>query len=202
MRDTIRLSVILGIICVISALVLSGMYSLTRDRIEQANARKLEEALAQVLPGQNSFKAFEDLGNALNGSVGSVTEVYLASGDDSGGIAAKAAPAGYGGPIEMVVGIARDGAVRGVRIISQSETPGLGTEVTRDAFTGQFEGRSTPESLKVKQDGGSIDAVTGATISSRAVTRGVSDVLDVFHRLSALGVLAGGSSSAGEEEQN
>jgi len=67
LRDTIRLSVILGIICVISALVLSGMYSLTRDRIEQANARKLEEALAQVLPGQNSFKAFEDRRNRGEG---------------------------------------------------------------------------------------------------------------------------------------
>ena len=117
-------------------------------------------------------------------------------------MAAKAAPAGYGGPVEIVVGITPDGTVGGVRIVSQSETPGLGTEVTREAFTGQFEGRSDLESLKVKQDGGSIDAVTGATISSRAVTRGVSDVLDVFHRLSALGVLAGGSSSAGEEEQN
>lgn len=202
MRDTIRLSLVLGIICIISALVLSGMYSLTRDRIDEANARKLDEALAQVLPGQNSFEALEALDSALSGGLGSVTEVYLASGEDSGGIAAKAAPAGYGGPIEMVVGITPDGAVGGVRIISQSETPGLGTEVTREAFAGQFEGRSTPESLRVKQDGGSIDAVTGATISSRAVSRGVGDVLDVFHRLSALGVLSGGSSSAGEEEQN
>jgi electron transport complex protein RnfG len=202
MRDTIRLSFVLGIICIISALVLSGMYSLTRDRIEEANARKIEEALAQVLPGQNSFKVFEALGSALDGGLGSVTEVYLASGEDSGSIAAKAAPAGYGGPIEMVVGITPDGAVGGVRIISQSETPGLGAEVTRVAFTGQFEGRSAPESIKVKQDGGSIDAVTGATISSRAVTRGVSDVLDVFRRLGALGVLTGGSSTAGEEGQN
>lgn len=202
MRDTVRLSLVLGIICVISALVLSGMYNLTRDRIEQADARKLEEALGQVLPGENSFEAFDDLSSALHGRLGSVTEVYLVSGEDSGGIAAKVAPAGYGGPIDIVVGITPDGTVGGVRVVGQSETPGLGSEVTREAFTDQFVGQSSLESLRVRPDGGSIDAITGATVSSRAVAKGVRDALEVFHSLTALGLLADGLSGAVEEERN
>lgn len=202
MRDTIRLSLILGLICVVSALVLSGVDSLTRRRVEQADESKLVEALALVLPGDHTFEALEGLDDALEGHLGSVTEVFAASGEDSPGIAAKARPQGYGGQIDVVVGVTSDGLISGVQIVSQSETPGLGSEVTREAFTDQFRGSSSPESVMVRQDGGSVDAITGATISSRAVASGVRDVLEVFARLSDLDMLSGVAPDAGEEGPN
>ncbi len=75
----------------------------------------------------------------------------------------------------MVVGIAADGAVSGVSIISMSETSGLGANAAKEGFRSQFAGKSG--TLAVNKDGGEIDAITGATITSRAVTRGVNAAL-------------------------
>jgi electron transport complex protein RnfG len=69
----------------------------------------------------------------------------------------------------MLVGINSDYTIKDVAILSQTETPGLGSKITEKEFTGQFIGLSSAD-LALSRDGGSIDAITGATISSRAVT--------------------------------
>lgn len=92
-----------------------------------------------------------------------------------GGTAVAVAPRGYGGPIEMLVGIDKAGKVSGVKVINQRETPGLGTNVAGTKFLTQFLGKTKRDQLEPKKD---IDAITGATISSRAACLGVKEALE------------------------
>ena len=91
------------------------------------------------------------------------------------GYVVRVSPNGFGGAIDMMVGISADGTVTGVAIVSQSETASLGANCTREDFRAQFTGRSG--TLAVSKDGGEIDALTGATVTSRAVTQGVNTAL-------------------------
>jgi Na+-translocating ferredoxin:NAD+ oxidoreductase subunit G len=84
---------------------------------------------------------------------------------------------GYHGQISMMVGIDDRGKVRGVKILSQQETAGLGAGIVKPDFLRQFNGKSAADPLEAKKD---IDALTGATISSRAVCHGVKDALEKF----------------------
>ena len=85
------------------------------------------------------------------------------------------APAGFGGAIDMVVGIDAEGRVTGVAIVSMTETSGLGDNARKESFRSQFVGLSGSAALT--KDGGSVDALTGATITSRAVADGVTQAL-------------------------
>ena len=122
-----------------------------------------------MLPGGGQEVSFTD-------STGLVSTVY--KGD--AGYAVQVAPAGFGGDISMMVGVGNDGKVLAISIISQSETAGLGavsaaTTSAGEAFRGQFAGMSG--SVSVTKDGGAVDAITGATITSRAVCTGVNAAL-------------------------
>ena len=84
---------------------------------------------------------------------------------------------GYSGSINMMVGVDKAGKVIGVKILKQTETPGLGANVVKPEFLNQFIGKSINDPIEPKKD---IDAITGATISSRAVSKGVKDALEKF----------------------
>lgn len=90
----------------------------------------------------------------------------------------EVAPKGYGGEISMVVGISSTGEVTGVAIIRMSETPGLGTKTNDPNFLNQFIGKRA--GVSIGKGSNNIDAITGATVSSRAVTSGVSEALDMY----------------------
>jgi len=83
-------------------------------------------------------------------------------------------PRGYGGPIEMLVGIDTQGRVTGVKILNHRETVGLGAKIVDPKFLNQFKGKTNADALEPKKD---IEAITGATISSRAVCAGVKEAL-------------------------
>ena len=91
---------------------------------------------------------------------------------------------GFGGKLEILVGITIDGYILGYEVLKSQETPGLGSKVSEEKFKSQFVGLRPKEELKVKQDGGEIDAVTAATISSRAVTEAVQKAYDGYKKLS------------------
>jgi len=200
-REIVRYGTVLGLICAISALVLSATYNLTRARVEEAQAQAFQEALAQVLLGEHEFIPVENLADKLGGRFNSVKEAYIAAGPQFNGLAVRVSQRGYAGQIEAVVGILPSGEISGVRIMQQSETPGLGGEIVRERFLGQFVGASDIDSLQVKQDGGSIDAVTGATISSRVVVAEVRDALQVFRLLRDQGLFDELSASPGGSER-
>jgi electron transport complex protein RnfG len=90
-------------------------------------------------------------------------------GGEEIGYAFIATGTGYGGTIKTMVGMYKNSTISGVNIISQSETPGLGTQIAEPDFTNQFSGKRVEE-VRLRRDGGVIDAITGATISSRAIT--------------------------------
>lgn len=91
-----------------------------------------------------------------------------------GGKAIKVAPRGYSGPIEILVGIDGKGKIVGIKVLSQRETPGLGANVSSPKFLKQFIGKNAQDPIEPKKD---IDAITGATITSRAACQGVKEAL-------------------------
>ena len=164
-----RLAITLLLITAVVAVILAGVNSATAPRIADLNARKTQEAVEAVLPGGGVEVAFTD-------STGLVATVY--QGD--AGYAVKVNPSGFNGTVSMMVGVDNSGSVLGISIISQTETAGLGAVSAADtsageAFRGQFAGMSG--SVSVSKDGGQVDAITGATITSRAVCTGVNAAL-------------------------
>lgn len=168
-KYVLRLTVTLLLITAVVAVILAGVNSVTAPRIADLNARKTQEAVEAVLPGGGVEVAFTD-------STGLVATVY--QGD--AGYAVKVNPSGFNGTVSMMVGVDNSGSVLGISIISQTETAGLGAVSAADtsageAFRGQFAGMSG--SVSVSKDGGQVDAITGATITSRAVCTGVNAAL-------------------------
>ena len=152
--------------------VVSGLLGLTNmnteGRIAAINAEKTAKAMQEVLPADD-YTEVEYTGDEAN-----VATVYQA-GDQ--GYVIEVTPSGFGGTIDMVVGVGLDGAVTGVSIINMSETSGLGANASKDSFRNQYVGKTGE--LAVSKDGGEIDALTGATITSRAVTTGVNTAIRV-----------------------
>ncbi len=166
----LRLSVTLVLICAVVAVALAGVNSITAPKIAQLNAEKIQTAIETVLPGGGNEVDFSD-------ATGLVNTVY----EGANGYAVEVAPAGFGGTITMMVGVDTSGNVLGISVVSQSETAGLGaiiaaTTSAGEAFRGQFEG--VGGTIAVTKDGGQIDSITGATITSRAVCVGVQAALD------------------------
>ena len=152
--------------------VVSGLLGLTNfitvDRIAEINAQKTASSMQEVLPA-DTYTPVEYTGSEAN-----VAAVYRA-GDQ--GYVVEVTPSGFGGSIDMVVGVDNEGLVTGVSIINMSETSGLGANAAKEAFRSQYIGKNGE--LAVSKDGGEIDALTGATITSRAVTGGVNTALRV-----------------------
>ena len=168
----LRLSLTLLAITAFVALALAGVNGITADRIAAINEQKIQQAIAEVLPGAEVYGEMKDFEDA--------TGLVMAVHESDKGYAVEVAPAGFGGAITMMVGITNEGTVAGISIVSHTETAGLGSVAAADtsageAFRSQFVG--TSGMLAVDKDGGIIDSITSATITSRAVTTGVNAAL-------------------------
>ena len=169
-KYVLRLSLTLFLITAVVAMCLAAVNTVTQPRIAKTKEMKAQAAIEAVLPGGGSpIEAFTD-------ETGTVSKVY----GSPKGYAIEVNPSGFNGPITMMVGVSKDGSVLGISIVTQTETAGLGAVSAAktgagETFRGQYAGKSG--SLAVKKDGGSIDAITGATITSRAVTAGVNAAL-------------------------
>ena len=162
----LRLTLTLFLITTIVAGLLGLVNYVTADTIAEQIAQKAENAMRQVLEADS----YEPLDVPEESAV---TAAYRA-GDR--GYVVRVAPNGFGGAIDMMVGVDVSGAVTGVAIVSQSETASLGANCTREDFRAQFTGKTG--TLAVSKDGGEIEALTGATVTSRAVTEGVNTALE------------------------
>lgn len=161
--------------CIVAATSLALTYEVTRDRIAAQERAAEERALRAVLPDAQAFEVADDvLEQSVDAAQESpVTAVYRALGPDGTVVAwgVRVAPRGYAGPIQLVVGLDRDGEVLGVSIISMTETPGLGTKIaTVDGWLDQFIGWSGAD---INASAREFDAIAGATKSSVAVREGV-----------------------------
>lgn len=166
MKYILRLTLTLLLITAVVAGLLAFVNELTAGRIDGLTRQKAEQAMREVLPAQD----YTPLDAALPQGV---TEAYRA-GD--AGYVVRVAPNGFGGAIDLMVGVNADGTVNGVAVIAHSETASLGANCTREEFRAQYAGGAGP--FAVGQDGGTIEALTGATVTSRAVTDGVNAALD------------------------
>ena len=167
----LRLALTLFIIAAVVAAALAGVNSITKPVIDQLNAEKTQKAIEAVLPG--GFD--EELANFDNQG-GLVSKVYKGAN----GYALEVLPSGFDNTITMMVGVDTEGKVLGISIVSHTETAGLGAVAAAqtsagEAFRGQFVGQSG--SVGVTKDGGTLDAITGATITSRAICVGVNAAL-------------------------
>ena len=168
-----RLAITLLLITAVVAAALAGVNSLTAPVIAQLKADKVQQAIEQVLPG-----GYETEVSGYADATGLVSKVY----QGANGYAFEVTPGGFDNTITMMVGVDNDGKVLGISIISHTETAGLGAVAAAgtpagEAFRGQFVGASG--AVSVTKDGGTMDAITGATITSRAICVGVNAALDV-----------------------
>ena len=162
-KEFIKLSAILCIITLVAALLLAGVNKITAPRIVQAEKAAAEQAMKKILPDADSFEQLNE-------------NVYLAlQGDKQVGFCVKVLTNGYGGNISMMVGIDSNAAVQGIEILSHGETAGLGAKITEEKFKSQFRDKKPVlEVVKNETDNpNQITAITGATISSRAIAAGI-----------------------------
>lgn len=185
----VKLTVTLFVTCVIVAGLLGFVNKLTLPNITAANERKTAKAIQEVLPEMEGsptvMELTDEMTAAAAGAGATVTEAYEAqAGGSVIGHALKIVASGSQGNIVMMVGLDAEGAVTGVSIVSNSETSGIGSKVMNNeplaSGTGvldQFIGRSAADGeLTV---GKNVDAISGATVSSKGVTTGVSAALAV-----------------------
>ena len=170
-------TIILLIICVVSAALLGGTNMLTKDKIASIEAEVKAAAMQTVMPDAVSFSEAVIADETLEYS-----EAFDADGKISG-YAFTVTENGYGGKIKMMVGINPDGTVSKVAVLSaDNETPGLGQNIKKDSFLDQFLNKTG--SLTVTKNAAASDteiqAITSATISSSAVTRAVNSALAYF----------------------
>ena len=166
----LRLALTLLIIAGVMAAALAGVNSVTAPIIEKLTYEKTQAAVSAVLPGGGDTVEFP--------AMDLVSKVY--KGEN--GYAVEVTPSGFDNTITMMVGVDNLGAVTGISIIDHSETAGLGavaaaTTAAGEAFRAQFQGMTG--SVSVSKDGGQVDAITSATITSRAVCSGVNAALAV-----------------------
>lgn len=176
-KEIVKVGFILFAITAIAALILAVVNSFTAPVISVNNKRAQDEAMKKVLPDAASFEQADF--EIIKGN--SVTEIYIGEG---AGVVVKATPSGYGGKIDMVVGIDDEFKVTGIEIISQAETAGLGSNCTKDSFKSQFVGKT--DGIKVVKNNAKeneVDAITSATITSKAVAKGVNDAMFVAKSL-------------------
>ena len=167
----LRLALTLFIIAAVVGAALAGVNSVTKPIIDNYNAQKTQKAIEAVLPG-----GFDEQIQNFDNQGGLVSKVYKGAN----GYALEVLPSGFDNTITMMVGVDNEGKVLGISVVSHTETAGLGAVAAEntskgEAFRGQFVGKSG--SVAVSKDGGELDAITGATITSRAVCVGVNAAL-------------------------
>ncbi|MFA6948962.1 MAG: RnfABCDGE type electron transport complex subunit G [Eubacteriales bacterium] len=164
----LRIALPLFIITASCALLLAVVNGLTAQRIADNAARAKSEAIAAIFTGCDEETPTLDA--AFESPVNAVYEVY--SGGALEGWCVSVSPKGFGGGIDMMVGISLSHEVVGVKIVDHSETPGLGARTDDAEYLAQYAGLTGKPTL-----GGEVDAIAGATISSRAVLAGVNAAL-------------------------
>jgi electron transport complex protein RnfG len=170
MKKILELGLRLAFVSALASGMLTYMYQITSPRIAANARRQKEEKLKYVLPGADRLET-----KVVEGQ-----EIIIGyAGQNLVGVALQVSSAGYGGPIQLLVGVSPKGRAWPVAILSDKETPGLGKKIHDYWFRQQFVGKKAGQ-IQLKKDSpeGTIDAVSSATISSRAVSRGIRQAVE------------------------
>ena len=168
---------ILTVIVLVVTTLLVVTNNLTKDKIAEIKAASDDASRQEVLADADGF---EEKTVDYDGT----TYTYYEATNGAGYVFTTSYK-GYGGAVEVMTGIDADGSVTGIKLTDHDETPGLGakaagTDDFGNTWRGQFVGRTAGEDLQVAKDGGDIDAIAGATITSRAVTHSVDQALKLY----------------------
>ena len=166
----------LTLITLVAAGLLAGIYSLTKDTIAATNAAKQQAAIIAVLPQVEGINIAEPL------EVDGITIFKAHQGDTFAGAAVKVAENGFGGTFHVMVGFDNAGTITGFEVLDHQETPGLGSKMQEwfqnvRTIIGL---NPTQSNLTVSKDGGDVDAITAATISSRAFLAAVNKAYNAY----------------------
>ena len=178
------ITVMLGVACGSSS-ILAIVYHITQAPIQAtADANELK-AISDVFGGEFDNNPFleKTIITGLNQKDQFVLYPIRRQGNITGVAIKTYSNKGFGGKLELIVGFTIDGRISSYKVISSHETPGLGSKISGMRFLEQFKGIYPGASdFKVKQDGGNIDAVTAATISSRAVIEAIKKAYEAYHK--------------------
>ena len=165
MKYYLRITLPLLTICTVVAVLLAAVNIATRDTIARNAQREKEAAIASLYP---DFSAVTEDKRAYPAGVHTVYRVC--DGDRQLGYAVSLESRGFGGMVQMMIGITQTGTVSGIRVLSHSETPGLGSRALEQGYLASFHGLAA---------GGTVDGISGATFSSKAVKNGVALALSL-----------------------
>lgn len=176
-NSILKPTLVLFAVCLIVSGSLAAVNNMTKDVINERTKAEQEGSRFEVMKDADSFSEVHEDG--MPDSVKAIFEGY--TGQELTGYVIDVVVKGYGGDISMTVGVDKNGRITGIKIGSNNETPGLGARTTEPEFTSQFGEAGIDDILTVvkqgKKAGNEIQAVSGATVSSRAVTGGVQDAL-------------------------
>ena len=185
MKELFKLTVVLTIICSLAATALALVYTITKEPMAHQQRLKKLRAIKAVQPDYDNEpdQDFIDLktDESAEGD-GGLTRFYITrKGDTPTGVVFMASAVGYGGLIDLMVGVNPEGTITGVQVLRHTETPGLGAKITEDTFIQQFPERNLQNTnWALKMEGGDIDQISGATISPQAVVKALNQGLTFF----------------------
>lgn len=195
MKNLIKDALILCVITLVAGLLLGTVYEVTKSPRAKQEEKAKQKSYKAVFENAESFeeteidedavaKYLEE--NGVKSSIAFVNEVVTAvdkKNEQLGYVITVTDKEGYGGEIKLAVGIQNDGTVNGISILSISETAGLGMKAKESKFKKQFEGKNVSEFVYTKNGAAAdneIDAISGATITTNAVTNGVNASIKCF----------------------
>ena len=185
--------IVLFIVALISVSILAVLNQVTAEPIATAEANAKAEIYMKVYPDAESVSEIENLDALLNDyaaqndeiTINSALEAKDAGGSVIGYVIDATSPNGYGGDVQIAVGISNDGEITAFSVISASETPGLGAKSMDDEFASQFSGLNadvvTFSKTGANRANNEIDAISGATITTTAVTEAVNEAIAFYN---------------------
>jgi len=184
MRDLIKMVVVLAILSLVSGGLLAAIRNGTKEQIENQQLTFVKGPAIKTIFTAASNDPIADRFKLQDGDVERTFFVGKIDGKAQS-VAFETYGKGFGGDIGLMVGVnVSDDKMVGAQVTTHSETPGLGSKAKDDPkFSGQFKGMELKGDFKVKNDGGQVDAISGATVSSRGVAGALTEASTVFARL-------------------
>jgi electron transport complex protein RnfG len=179
MKDTIKMTVALVLFAAVACAGLAVVYESTSKTIAERQKKDLDDALKGLFPNGDEFTPISGGLAPADGKVSIGDSYEVKSGGDLIGVAVNASAGGFQADIAVLAGVDTSGTITGVKILQISDTPGLGANAVKEkyyvdkpkklTFYGQFTGMKADGNIAVTKDGGAVQAITAATITSRAV---------------------------------
>ncbi|MCH4178297.1 MAG: RnfABCDGE type electron transport complex subunit G [Megasphaera sp.] len=168
--NIIKIALNLIITCFVSGCIIGVVFLITGPTATAKAEQQKEASMKGLVPTADAFVPVEGEKDTFIAEQGGKKIAYII----------PTAPKGYGGPIKLLTAVSTDGTVMDYAVLEANETPGLGDKGAKDPFKGQFKGKKIDalEVTKDKSDTKHIQAMTGATISSRAFTKGVKEAVE------------------------